>query len=166
MAENITQCDGYEVPSPTLNAVLQIRHIFTHFFWKGMNLRQLIDWHCFLKTHSNEIEWTVVTSMLSKVNLLPLFNTINSFELQQLNLNKNLIPSNAVDDKYLKEFNHSLFECNWVKPTGLAKIATYYINRYKIMLLSGEHWIYPTYRSIIRHLHHTNQNPIFKDRID
>jgi len=166
IANELIQCDGYYIPSPTFNAILQIRHIFTHFFWEGVNLRQLVDWGVFVRKHSEAVDWDKVIKTLDNVHHLPLFHSINSFIVNQLKIDERYVPKITIDQKYSDEFIRALFNGQWIESEGLNRIAFYYQNRYKIYLLSGEKWIKPTIRSIKRHLLHNRQNPFFKDRIE
>ena len=50
---------GFSVPTPSVNVVYQMTHLFTHYFDEGLGLRQLMDYYFTLKV------WNVECGVLS-----------------------------------------------------------------------------------------------------
>lgn len=49
---------GFQVPTPSVNVVYQMTHLFTHYFDEGLGLRQLMDYYFTLKAwHNDVMEW-------------------------------------------------------------------------------------------------------------
>lgn len=45
---------GFSVPTPSVNVIYQMCHIFSHYFHEGIGLRQMIDYYFALKTWHND----------------------------------------------------------------------------------------------------------------
>ena len=45
---------GFSVPTPSVNVVYQMTHLFTHYFDEGLGLRQLMDYYYTLKRWHND----------------------------------------------------------------------------------------------------------------
>lgn len=53
--KNKTQL-GFAVPTPSVNVVYQMTHLFNHYFDEGLGLRQLMDYYFVLKAWSEELQ--------------------------------------------------------------------------------------------------------------
>jgi len=166
ISEETVPCGLFSIPSVDFNAILQVRHMFTHFFAERINLRQLTDWYCFLRNNSSKINWDRVLSHLDSVDHLPLFHAINGFIVAYLGLKPCLVPDISVDDSFINELARTVFKEPWRESEGISRLASYFRNRKKIYLLSGESWVLPAFRSIRRHIQHNTQNPYFSNRYD
>ena len=54
------------VMTPTMNAIFLMRHMSAHFVGETIPLRMLYDWALFLKHHTKDVDWRLVTELYDK----------------------------------------------------------------------------------------------------
>lgn len=54
------------VMTPTMNAIFLMRHMSAHFVSETISLRMLYDWALFLKHHTKDVDWRLVTELYDK----------------------------------------------------------------------------------------------------
>ena len=72
------------LPSPNLHALFLVRHALNHFASIGINLRQVLDWAFFVKTHADDIDWDWLLRMLEKYNMKDFFLCLNAICVEEL----------------------------------------------------------------------------------
>ena len=60
---------GFHVPSLRLNLVFVLVHIYRHFFTEGVGMRQLLDYHCVLRSCNDASERAYVMHVLRQLNM-------------------------------------------------------------------------------------------------
>ena len=66
------------LPSPNLHALFLLRHSMSNFASVGFQLRQLLDWAFFVKTHGLEIDWMWLEKILEQFGMMPFYKIINA----------------------------------------------------------------------------------------
>lgn len=93
--KNTIAIEGVEslvyLPSADFNALFLIRHLGQHFAGERITLRQLLDWHLFLKNENYNINWIDINQFLKTVGLYEFKECVNRicvycFEDSSINL--------------------------------------------------------------------------------
>lgn len=90
------------LPSPNLHALFLLKHACMEFAASGLNLRQLLDWAFFVKTHRKEIDWVWLEGILEKFGMKRLYNVFNAICVADLGFDVSIFP-NVQFDPNLKD---------------------------------------------------------------
>jgi len=161
---DIKQSGCYYVPSATFNVVFLIRHMYAHFFWHGLKLRQFIDYYLFLKEHYSEVDWNVISRLLGGVSNYEFHKAVNAFLATSISNNEFFMTQVDAKSKYTDAIMHDVFVDKRFSEHIITELSSYYCSKDIIELLSGENWIYPTLRRIRTHFFHNHQCPFFPNR--
>lgn len=80
------------LPSPDLHALFLLRHSMIHFSSTDINLRQLLDWAFFVKTHGKEVNWEWLLPLLEEYGMIRMFNNFNAICVEDLGFDVSLFP--------------------------------------------------------------------------
>lgn len=100
-------------PSPNFHALFLLRHAGLHFTGEGMNIRQILDWGFFVKSHSTQIDWSWLLGVLDEYGMTPFFCCLNAICTNYLGFSHNIfpdckipndVPARIIDDIFTPEF--------------------------------------------------------------
>lgn len=80
------------LPSPNLHALFLLRHMVSHFASTELNLRQILDWGFFVKTHTKEIDWKWLVCKLEKYHMRDFYNCLNAICVENLGFDISIFP--------------------------------------------------------------------------
>ena len=89
------------IPSPTMNAIFNMRHLSAHFASEVISMRHLLDWALFLKKEHSEINFTRLCIILEDHYMLSFYNAINGVLIKNFGMNP-LYVSNYVENVELE----------------------------------------------------------------
>lgn len=121
------------LPSPDFNAIFLMRHMGQHFAGEYLNLRQVLDWGFFIRTHYDEVDWNETISFLKEIGLYTFFNQINAICIDYLGFDETVFPSvkrdEMLEEHILSDILHPEFAER--KPSfGLLSIVTFKLHRW------------------------------------
>ena len=123
------------LPSPNLHALFLLRHASGHFAATELNLRQLLDWAFFVKTHGKEVDWEWLIGILDKFELRKIFDIFNAICVKDLGFEASLFPSafGVVDDSLKKRVLEEIVspEFSGEMPTTLLERVAFKLRRWK-----------------------------------
>ncbi len=90
------------LPAPNLHALFLLKHAFIEFAATGLNLRQLLDWAFFVKTHVEEVDWTWLEGILAEFGMKRLYDVFNAICVSDLGFGVSTFP-NVQFDTNLKD---------------------------------------------------------------
>ena len=125
------------IPSPNMHALFLLKHAMAHFAAEGMTLRQLLDWGFYVKSYTNEINWTWLEGVLDKNGMTPAYNIFNAICVEDLGFDAAIFPnvqfSPILKEKVLDEILNPKFSGSL--PKGLLSRVIYKVKRW-----SGNTW--------------------------
>lgn len=77
------------LPSPNLHALFLLRHAMIEFAAGGINLRQLLDWAFFVKSHNKEVDWKWLEGELEHYGMKKLYDVFNAICVGDLGFDVN-----------------------------------------------------------------------------
>lgn len=80
------------LPPPNLHALFLIRHMVSHFAAAEIDLRQVLDWACFVKKYTKEIDWEWLLGVLDEYHMKDFFNLINAICVEDLGFSADIYP--------------------------------------------------------------------------
>lgn len=80
------------LPSADFNAIFLMRHMGQHFAGEHLNLRQVLDWGFFVRSHHNEVDWKATIDFLKEIGIYTFFNQINAICVDYLGFSKSFFP--------------------------------------------------------------------------
>lgn len=90
------------LPSANLHALFLIKHMVSHFTSVSINLRQVLDWAFFVKTHGAEVDWERLLPLLDKFKMRSFFDCVNAICVEDLGFSVDIFPY-VKFDPFLKE---------------------------------------------------------------
>ena len=121
------------LPSPNLHALFVIRHTMEHFAAAEVTLRNLLDWAFFVQSHSLDINWPWLESVLEQFGMKRLYDTFNAICVEDLGFDSNSFP-HIQFEPWLKErvLNDILTpEFSEEEPTGVISRIGFKFRRWK-----------------------------------
>lgn len=95
------------IPSPNLHALFLLKHACIEFAASVLNLRQLLDWAFFVKSHGKYVDWDWLLNVLEQFGMKTMFDIINAICVADLGFNSNIFPYVQCDptlkERVLKE---------------------------------------------------------------
>ncbi len=109
------------IPPADFNAVFLARHALFHFLSEGINLRHIIDWHCFLSAMQDAINWPQVNRLLETNDLKVFTDAMTAICVKYLGLSITN-PEVAAESEYADIILEDIFS-DQIKlfSTGLGK---------------------------------------------
>lgn len=87
----IGDCEVKTLPT-TLNALYLFLHLFSHFLYTGIGLRQIYDWLLFLQHHKGQIETTMHNNIAEEIKLLKAMQAFGSMAVTYLGATPDIFP--------------------------------------------------------------------------
>ncbi len=144
------------LPSADFNAIFLMRHMGQHFAGEHLNLRQVLDWGFFVRTHYNEVDWKATIDFLKEIGINTFFNQINAICVDYLGFSESCFPTiernKDLEERILMDILHPEFAEE--KPaSGLIPILTFkfhrwWHNRWKHPLVYKE-WLLPMFLTLL-----------------
>ncbi len=144
------------LPSTNFNALFLMRHMGQHFAGEHLNLRQVLDWGFFVRSHHHEVDWPAIIAFLKEIGLYTFFNQINALCTDHLGFPEDCFPTiernTALSLRILQDILHPEF--NEEKPAqGLLPILAFkcrrwWHNRWKHPLVYKE-WLLPMFLTLL-----------------
>lgn len=72
------------LPSSNLHALFLLKHLSRHFAASEINLRQILDWAFFLKSHGDNVDWLWLEKIISEYGMKELYGIINAICVEDL----------------------------------------------------------------------------------
>lgn len=72
------------MPCVNLHALFLVYHTMLHFTSTEMNIRQILDWGMFVKSHTNEIDWDWLLGLVAEFHLCDFLNILNAICVEEL----------------------------------------------------------------------------------
>ncbi len=120
LTQNLETCavDGTEVftPEKTFNAFYIFYHLYRHFMYGGVGLRQLCDWELFLRNHHNDIDTSRLHAMLTEMKLMEAWRDFGKLIVTYLGFCSNDFPfydSKVSDSRVSAIMNRIIEEGNF-----------------------------------------------------
>lgn len=129
------EIDGVRVnvPSPNLHALFLLKHSMVHFAAEGINLRQMLDWAFFVKSHRTEIDWTWLENTLEQYGMKPLYEIYNAICVEDLGFSPSLFQhvqfNSLLKERVLKDILEPDYSKNL--PSGMLRRVIYKYRRWK-----------------------------------
>lgn len=132
---------GCMLPSYMFNAVYLPLHLGSHFVYEVPNLRQIVDWALFVKTHHSSIDWEKVCDFAMSGGYFKFLCCLNGIVIDYLGISSECFPNwernKKLEYKVLEEILKS--QDSQVSCTSVAsKIRRYFNNRWKYQLVYGK----------------------------
>ncbi len=143
LTDNLVDCEIKNViiktPSDTFNAFYIFNHMFHHFVFGGVGLRQLCDWALFLKSKCQEIDRNELMNILMSMNLLSEWQEFSYLIVNYLGCPQEVVPfyTDNVNKRKISSIMTLIFEeGNFGKNTSYYKnrSESYIINKCKSLL--------------------------------
>ena len=104
-----------------------------HFAGEHLNLRQVLDWGFFVRTHHKEVDWKATIGFLKEIGIYTFFNQINAICMDYLGFSESCFPTierdKDLEERILMDILHPEFAEE--KPTsGLIPILTFKFRRW------------------------------------
>lgn len=149
------------IPAPTLMTLHLLRHSGSDFASNTITIRQVLDYALLVDNRSNEIEWSLVTSIIDKLGMRGFFDAINELSVNTFGIERSKFPLFA-DNAILSEriMNDMLYaKKRYEFPDyhkkiiyGLAKTKQAWYNRWKNNLVFNEGFFSLYWRKAINRL--------------
>ena len=81
------------LPPAKFNVIFLMRHMGQHFAGEHLNLRQVLDWGFFVRTHHEEVDWKSTIDFLKEIGLYTFFNQINAICVDYLGFEEKDFPA-------------------------------------------------------------------------
>lgn len=78
IADKCIDYNGLYLPSVKFNTLFLTVHMMLHFVFGGFNMSHILDWACFTKNHSSQIDWDELIRYASDAGFLRFVGVINS----------------------------------------------------------------------------------------
>ena len=72
------------MPCVNLHALFLVYHTMLHFTSTEMNIRQILDWGMFVRSHTNEIDWDWLLELVAEFHLCEFLNILNAICVEEL----------------------------------------------------------------------------------
>lgn len=137
-----------EVPTPLFDVVFVFMHLHTHFFNRGVGLRQICDWVMLLHSHFNVIDVAQLKGLLKEFNLLRSWYRFAPIAVDYLGLPENECPlystvyreeAERIFSVIIKDGNFGKACKSSVRPKGYLASKAYSLR----LIIS---WLYPKFR--------------------
>ena len=122
-----------ETPSDTFNAVYIFLHMFRHFMYRGVGLRQVCDWMMLMARKRDRMDLAALTQVLEDMKLIRPWKDFAAVAVTYLGCPSDSIPLCAADvpqTRQMKILRRILDEGNFGKETA------YHKNRPKIYIVA------------------------------
>ena len=126
------------LPSPNFNAIFLMRHMGQHFAGEHLNLRQVLDWDFFMRSHSKEVDWKSTIAFLKEIGLYTFFNQINAICVDYLGFSEDSFPAICRNDNLESRIIAIL----------MFKLRRWWHNRWKHPLVYKE-WLLPMFLTLL-----------------
>lgn len=94
------------IPPADFNAIFLTRHALSHFLTEGINLRHILDWHCFLNVKQNDTNWQYVYNVLEQNDMKVFADAMTAICVKHLGLkitNPEICTDSELADKILED---------------------------------------------------------------
>lgn len=135
-------------PSATFNAVYLLQHLYAHFYFGMVNIRQLVDLMIYLKKNYSNINWDEFNNVCKEGGLLPFFQGIYNVLRKYLYLDIE-IPMRG-GTRVMRWLVLDMFYYGRGEKFGLGKIRYYMLMVWHFYFFDNQIWINLTTKHIIR----------------
>lgn len=147
--EILVEAAKITLPSADFNALFLMRHMGQHFAGEHLNMRQVLDWGFFVRSHTSEIDWIAAVDRLRAIGLYTFFNQINAICVDYLGFNEDIFPpikrQESLESRILKDILHPEFAeskpLSGLMPILVFKWRRWWHNRWKHPLVYDEWWL-------------------------
>ena len=158
------ECSNLYLPSDDFNALFLLKHCSGHFASTEINLRQVLDWLLFIRTHHDTIDWGRLYVSLQEFGLVRFANILSaigekylgmsSAEFYAIEKDESLllrVLKDILSPEFKEHENGTLLSGLWIKPRR------FWHNRWKHRLcyrdcfISG--FIWSTYAKLLKPSH-------------
>lgn len=144
------------LPSADFNAIFLMRHMGQHFAGEHLNLRQVLDWGFFVRTHYNEVDWKATIDFLKEIGIYTFFNQINAICVDYLGFSESCFPTiernKDLEERILMDILHPEFAeekpVSGLIPILKFKFRRWWHNRWKHPLVYKE-WLLPMFLTLL-----------------
>lgn len=158
------ECPNLYLPSDDFNALFLLKHCSGHFASTEMNLRQVLDWLLFIRTHNDTIDWERLYASLKEFGLVRFANILSAIGVKYLGMSPNEFYAIDEDDalihRVLKDVlspefkeheNGTLLSGLWIKPRRFWNNRWKHRLCYRDSFISG--FIWSTYAKLLKPRH-------------
>lgn len=123
------ECPDLCLPSDDFNALFLLKHCSGHFASTEINLRQVLDWLLFMRTHHDSIDWKMLYDSLKEFGLMRFANILSAIGVNYLGMSSSefyaMEKDEALNLRVLKDIlspefkereDGTLLSGLWVKP--------------------------------------------------
>jgi len=106
------------LPSPNLHALFLLRHSMSNFASTRIQIRQLLDWAFFVKTHHKDIDWVWLEKILNQYGMKKLYDVFNAICVGDLGFDVNIFPKVQYDPMLKEKVRNEVFypAINYLSP--------------------------------------------------
>lgn len=144
------------LPSADFNAIFLMRHMGQHFAGEHLNLRQVLDWGFFVRTHHDGVDWSETIDFLKEIGIYTFFNQINAICVDYLGFSESCFPKierdKDLEERILMDILHPEFAeekpASGFIPILTFKFRRWWHNRWKHPLVYKE-WLLPMFLTLL-----------------
>lgn len=121
------------VPSTNFHALFLLRHAVLHFMGKGLNIRQILDWGFFVKSHGSHIDWGWLFGVLEEYGMTPFFCGLNTICTKYLGFSQSIFPECKIPEDVPARIINDIFTPEFAaeEPSSLVKRVAFKYRRRK-----------------------------------
>ena len=159
-----SECPNLYLPNDDFNALFLLKHCSGHFASTEINLRQVLDWLLFIRTHHDTLDWERLYASLQEFGLTRFANILSAIGVNYLGMSPKEFYALDEDDvlilRVLKDIlspefkeheNGTLLSGLWIKPRR------FWHNRWKHRLCYSDSFvsgfIWSTYAKLLKPRH-------------
>ncbi len=135
-------------PSATFNAVYLLQHLYAHFYFGMMNLRQFTDLASFLNRHHSEINWQEFSSIIEAGGLMHFSKGING--ILKNYFSKDTLLQIEIDETLANRLVHDIFNFGTKGKRGIRNLNLYFKDRWHYKYFGNKNWFSLTTKHILK----------------